>query len=116
VVIVVSRSDPKAQYMPYATDPVGGLQPHNKLTDCCHKSVCLMFGSTGDGDAPDNASRFWRRLKKKTLPSDHLTHIKYSVLGKRACPFLSYSDAHNLANGTVVDLLASHNPRHRRAG
>lgn len=41
----------------------------------------VVVSTTGDGDPPDNVSRFWRRLKKKTLPSDHLTRCNYALLG-----------------------------------
>ena len=41
----------------------------------------VVVSTTGDGDAPDTANKFWRRLKKRTLPSDHLSSCKYALLG-----------------------------------
>ena len=43
--------------------------------------VVLVCSTTGDGDAPDNASRMWRRLRNKKHGPTHLSHLKYAVLG-----------------------------------
>ena len=42
----------------------------------------VVVSTTGDGDAPDTANKFWRRLKKRTLPADHLANCKYALLGE----------------------------------
>jgi sulfite reductase alpha subunit-like flavoprotein len=41
----------------------------------------VVVSTTGDGDPPDNVSKFWRKLKKKTLASDHLACCNYALLG-----------------------------------
>ncbi|XP_065882526.1 methionine synthase reductase-like isoform X2 [Dysidea avara] len=43
--------------------------------------IVIVCSSTGDGDPPDNAAKFWRKLKKRTLPEDHLAKCHYTVLG-----------------------------------
>lgn len=45
------------------------------------KFVVIVISTTGDGEPPDSALRFVRRLKKKTLPSDYLSHLNYTLLG-----------------------------------
>eukprot|EP01147_Barroeca_monosierra_P005473 gene5473-7174_t len=45
------------------------------------KVVIIVTSTTGEGDPPDNAARLWRRLKKKSLASDYLVNLKYTVLG-----------------------------------
>ncbi|XP_078580373.1 methionine synthase reductase-like isoform X1 [Branchiostoma floridae x Branchiostoma japonicum] len=59
-----------------------GLELTEKKFDVTKES-CVVFvcSTTGDGDPPDNATKFFRRLKKKTLPSDHLAHLNFAVLG-----------------------------------
>eukprot|EP00761_Pharyngomonas_kirbyi_P001513 gb/GECH01001517.1/.p1 GENE.gb/GECH01001517.1/~~gb/GECH01001517.1/.p1 ORF type:complete len:671 (+),score=159.66 gb/GECH01001517.1/:1-2013(+) len=58
----------------------------------CRKSVCqskdrtptlliIVVSTTGSGDAPDNAGRFWRFIKRRSQPSDLLSHVTYTVLG-----------------------------------
>ncbi|GMH32828.1 hypothetical protein BSKO_00662 [Bryopsis sp. KO-2023] len=46
------------------------------------KSSLLVFviSSTGDGDAPDNSTTFFRDMKRP-LPTDHLKGVKYTLLG-----------------------------------
>lgn len=41
----------------------------------------IVVSTTGDGDAPDTVSRFWRKLKRKTQPPDLLKNLKYGLLG-----------------------------------
>ena len=50
-----------------------------KMAD--EKAVVFVCSTTGEGDVPDNASRLWRRLKKRSHPADHLDHLQFSVLG-----------------------------------
>ena len=46
-----------------------------------HPLVVLVASTTGHGDPPDNAGRFWRKLKKKALPTDLLSGMEFAVLG-----------------------------------
>ncbi|KAI8495711.1 hypothetical protein Bbelb_266830 [Branchiostoma belcheri] len=59
-----------------------GLELTEKKFDVTKES-CVVFvcSTTGDGEPPDNALKFFRRLKKKTLPSDHLSHLNFALLG-----------------------------------
>ena len=40
-----------------------------------------MFICEGDGDPPENARKFIRKINRKTLPEDYLSHIHYALLG-----------------------------------
>uniref|UniRef100_UPI0037E90246 methionine synthase reductase n=1 Tax=Semicossyphus pulcher TaxID=241346 RepID=UPI0037E90246 len=42
--------------------------------------VVFIVSTTGDGEPPDNALQFVKRIKKKTLPSDHYKHLCYALL------------------------------------
>lgn len=42
--------------------------------------VVFIVSTTGDGEPPDNALKFVKRIKKKTLPSDHYQHLTYALL------------------------------------
>ncbi|CAF98001.1 unnamed protein product, partial [Tetraodon nigroviridis] len=42
--------------------------------------VVFVVSTTGDGEPPDNALKFVRHIKKKTLSSDHFKHISYALL------------------------------------
>uniref|UniRef100_A0A914WD81 Methionine synthase reductase n=1 Tax=Plectus sambesii TaxID=2011161 RepID=A0A914WD81_9BILA len=43
--------------------------------------VVIICSSTGDGDAPDNAGKFVRRLCKNTLSNDFLKDTTFALLG-----------------------------------
>ncbi|KAK3105641.1 hypothetical protein FSP39_002493 [Pinctada imbricata] len=43
--------------------------------------VVIVTSTTGDGEPPDSALKFVRRLKKKSLPDTHLQNVNYALLG-----------------------------------
>ncbi|GMT16302.1 hypothetical protein PFISCL1PPCAC_7599, partial [Pristionchus fissidentatus] len=43
--------------------------------------IVIVVSSTGDGDAPENAARFVRRICRKTLSEDHFRGLTYALLG-----------------------------------
>ncbi|KAJ1360129.1 FAD binding domain [Parelaphostrongylus tenuis] len=43
--------------------------------------VVIVVSSTGDGDPPENASRFVRRIMRRNLESDFLQKLDYALLG-----------------------------------
>ena len=53
--------------------------------------VVVVVSTTGEGDPPDTVNKFWRRLKKNTLPANHLKSLRYALLGE-SC---------NLSGGSV---------------
>jgi sulfite reductase alpha subunit-like flavoprotein len=80
-----------------ATQLVADLRPHvgshngvhlSDLNSWCSEfeaftqieHVLIVCSTTGAGDAPDNADRFWRTLRKKTMKPDTLARVRYSVL------------------------------------
>ncbi len=50
---------------------------------CLEKVDCAVFivSSTGEGEPPETAMKFWRKLKRPALPKDHLAHLNFTVLG-----------------------------------
>lgn len=46
------------------------------------KLCAIVVSSTGDGDAPDNAARFVRRISRRTLPNDFMSGLEYAILGE----------------------------------
>jgi methionine synthase reductase len=42
---------------------------------------CLVCSTTGNGDTPDNADKFWRTIKKRALAKDTFEGMPYTVLG-----------------------------------
>jgi len=53
----------------------------------------IICSTTGEGEPPETVAKFWRRIKRTTLPASHLSHITYSLLGAvfigRFCQIIS---------------------------
>lgn len=43
--------------------------------------LIVVCSTTGNGDVPDNASKFWRKIKSRKLNSKLLEGVSYTVLG-----------------------------------
>ncbi|ETE67793.1 Methionine synthase reductase, partial [Ophiophagus hannah] len=43
--------------------------------------VVIVTSTTGTGEPPDTAIKFIKEINDKNLPSDHLSHIRYGLLG-----------------------------------
>ncbi|TYZ67366.1 hypothetical protein PybrP1_010469 [[Pythium] brassicae (nom. inval.)] len=43
--------------------------------------VIVVCSTTGNGDPPDNAGKFWRFVKRRSQPSDLLAKLRFTVLG-----------------------------------
>lgn len=41
----------------------------------------IVCSTTGNGDPPDNAGKFWRWVRRRSQPKDLLKGMKYTVLG-----------------------------------
>jgi sulfite reductase alpha subunit-like flavoprotein len=52
------------------------------LDPTADETIVIMVCSThGNGDAPQTANHFWRKIKDRKLPHDLFHNIKYAVLG-----------------------------------
>ncbi len=40
-----------------------------------------IYFRTGDGDPPENAEIFWRKIRSKDLSEDYLAHVEFAFLG-----------------------------------
>ena len=43
--------------------------------------IIIVCSTTGNGDAPETANIFWRKLKNRKQPKNLLEKIEYTVLG-----------------------------------
>lgn len=43
--------------------------------------MCCFNFRTGDGDPPENACLFWRKIRSKDLSESYLAHVEYALLG-----------------------------------
>jgi sulfite reductase alpha subunit-like flavoprotein len=43
--------------------------------------IIIVCSTTGNGEPPDNAGKFWRYVKRRTQPKNMLEKLVYTVLG-----------------------------------
>jgi sulfite reductase alpha subunit-like flavoprotein len=51
------------------------------LGNDCSSNLIIICSTTGNGDAPENANYFWRKLKNRNQPNNLFQKIQYMVLG-----------------------------------
>ena len=44
--------------------------------------MVFIVSTTGDGEPPDTTLKFVKTIRAKTLPSDFLKNLHYTLLGK----------------------------------
>lgn len=52
----------------------------NKLNNPMVKLLCVC-STTGQGDLPDNMTKFWKIIMRKNMPSDIMQNVKFGVIG-----------------------------------
>ena len=61
--------------MPMDTYDVSGLPLEQSA------GIIFVVSTTGQGEFPDNARRFWRFMLRKSLASDSLACLRFAVFG-----------------------------------
>ncbi|CAB4039447.1 methionine synthase reductase-like, partial [Paramuricea clavata] len=74
------------------------------------KEKCVVFvvSTTGDGDPPDTVTKFWRRLRKKTLGSTYLKGLHYALLGLGDTNYTNFCNCSKTLNSRLLGLGATH--------
>eukprot|EP00118_Oscarella_pearsei_P002185 m.9777 g.9777 ORF g.9777 m.9777 type:complete len:760 (+) comp21638_c0_seq3:213-2492(+) len=81
------------------------LSQTEKKFDVEKESVIVFVASTtGDGDPPDTARKFWRYLRKKTHPKNHLKHIHFSLLGLGDSNYTNFCNFSKNLNKRLLEL------------
>lgn len=53
----------------------------SKVAETPGHHVVIVCSTTGNGEPPDNAGKFWRYVKRRTQPKDMLVNLHFTVLG-----------------------------------
>lgn len=53
----------------------------SKVAETPGHHVIVVCSTTGNGEPPDNAGKFWRYVKRRTQPKDMLVNLRFTVLG-----------------------------------
>jgi len=70
--------------------------------------VVIICSTTGEGEAPDNAGKFLRRIKKKTLPSSYLSKLSYTLLALGDSNYTSFCNCGKNIEARLNSLGANH--------
>lgn len=68
------------------------------------KCMVIVISSTGDGEPPDTALKFIRRLKNPTLTVDYLSHVHYALLGLGDSNYSTFCNCGKNLDKTLQDL------------
>lgn len=63
-----------------------------------------MSSTTGDGEQPENVIKFWRKLRPKSLESDYLAHMSYTILGLGDTNYNNFCNAPKALHRRLTEL------------
>ncbi|CAJ1082288.1 methionine synthase reductase isoform X2 [Xyrichtys novacula] len=66
--------------------------------------VVFIVSTTGDGEPPDNALQFVKCIKKKTLPTDHYSHLCYALLALGDTNYANFCNCGKTIEGRLQEL------------
>ncbi|XP_072544806.1 methionine synthase reductase [Salminus brasiliensis] len=73
-----------------------------------HGPVVFVVSTTGDGEPPDTALKFVRKIKNKSLPRDHFSHVHYALLALGDTNYANFCNCGKTIDKRLQELGAKH--------
>ena len=68
--------------------------------------VIIITSTYGNGDSPENASKFWRCIKNRKLKNDYFNNMKYIILGLGDSNYANYCEFAKKVDKRLLELNA----------
>eukprot|EP00095_Tigriopus_kingsejongensis_P011925 snap_masked-scaffold507_size152468-processed-gene-0.25 protein:Tk11925 transcript:snap_masked-scaffold507_size152468-processed-gene-0.25-mRNA-1 annotation:"hypothetical protein LOTGIDRAFT_225295" len=87
------------------TPALRSMEGFGKTYDLTQEKVVVMVSSTtGDGDQPETAEPFWRKIKKKALSSEHFANVQFTILGLGDSNYTQFCNGPKTLHARLLDL------------
>uniref|UniRef100_A0A4W4DU58 Methionine synthase reductase n=1 Tax=Electrophorus electricus TaxID=8005 RepID=A0A4W4DU58_ELEEL len=70
--------------------------------------VVFIVSTTGDGEPPDTALRFVRKIKNRSLTGDHFSHLRYALLALGDTNYANFCNCGKTIDRRLQELGAKH--------
>jgi methionine synthase reductase len=69
-----------------------------------NSTIIILCSTTGNGDSPDNACNFWKKIKNRSIERNYFGNVDYIVLGLGDTNFSNYCQIGKMIDKRISEL------------